>query len=117
MKNIKTLFKAYMNPSRDRLYILYYNPDSDSNGQYVMMMIDKSLIEYADLNSKADAEFENILESYAKTNLIDKSDNDADNQEFKYIDLLFKSNELSIIPDLNKQTIVNIFDNKNIKIL
>ena len=108
--------RCFINKNKNILNVLYYNPDGCfAHGQYVWLKISKSEIENNIEYAIPDEYFSEIIETSAKCYLIDRSDNLSDNKEFEYTDKLFKT--LTVIPDLNKHTLQNIFENTNIKIL
>ena len=113
---MKPILKCFLNKDKDILNILYYNPNgNDDKGQYVWLKINKTSINNIINNTKNDQDCIDLIESSAKTYLIDKSDDEVKNQEFKYIDVLF--NSLKSIKELNKKTLSNIFKNNDITVL
>lgn len=116
MKTHTPELRCFINKPKDILNVLYYNPDGCfAHGQYVWIKIPKSEIENNIDYEIPDEYFSEIIETSAKCYLIDHSDNPSENKEFEYTDKLFKT--LTVIPDLNKNTLEHIFENKNIKIL
>lgn len=115
-KTMKPILKCFLNKDKDILNILYYNPNgNDNKGQYVWLKIDKSSVNNIINNTKDDQDCIDLIESSAKTYLIDKSDDEVKNQEFKYIDVLF--NSLKSIEEFDRKTLSNIFKNNDITIL
>ena len=113
---MKPVLKCFLNKDKDVLNILYYNPNgNDDKGQYVWLKIDKTSVNSIINNTKNDQDCIDLIESSAKTYLIDKSDDEVKNQEFKYIDVLF--NSLKSIKEFDRKTLSNVFESNDIPIL
>ena len=71
-KPYKNLDKFYINTSKDLISWVYYNPDSDSGGQYVTNKFDCDLILKAEQNTQSSEAFFDYIGTECRQYLSDK---------------------------------------------
>lgn len=108
--------RCYKNSRKDKLTIIYYNPDGNNkNGQYVELEITNTFIEEA-MKETTDKEFASKIETEAKCYLIDRLDeNGEENKDFVTSKMNYKN--ATPIAAITKEIMQNILEQPWVAIL